>query len=80
MNRLKIKYYKNKDTMSSSLEIYNDIKGYTCEKIGETFYDKDADLMFEYFKNVILKENNNVMNYGLYVNNEEININNVERE
>lgn len=80
MNRLKIKYKSAKGNICSNLEIYNDIKGVSYEKVGHTFYGKDADLMFEYFKNVILKENNNVMNYGLYVNNEEININNVEEE
>lgn len=79
MNRLKIKYTSAKDNICSNLEIYNDIKGVSYEKVGYTFYGKDADLMFEYFKNVILKENNNVMNYGLYVNNEEININKEKR-
>lgn len=72
MNRIEIKYTSAKDNICSNLEIYNDIKGVSCEKVGYTFYGKDADIMLEYFKNAIIKENDKVMSYGVYVDNEEI--------
>ena len=49
MNRIYIKYTPAKNNICSNLEIWNDLKGYTCEKIGNTFYGKDADIMLEYF-------------------------------
>lgn len=57
MNRIYIKYTSQKDSVCSKLQIYNNIKGYTCEKIGHTFCGKDADIMLDYFKNVTIKEN-----------------------
>ena len=71
MNRIYIKYTSQKGNVCSNLQIYNDIKGYTCEKIGHTFYGKDADIMLEYFKNATIKENDKVMSYGIYIDNEE---------
>lgn len=67
MNRIYIKYTSKKGSICSNLQIYNDLKGYTCEKIGHTFYGKDADIMLEYFKNASIKENDKVMSYGLYI-------------
>lgn len=70
MNRIIIKYWNKIDTTSSCLRIYNDIKGYTFEQIGCPFYGKDADVMWEYFKNATIKNNDNVMSYGLYIDGE----------
>ena len=67
MNRIYIKYTPSKGNICSNLEIYNDIKGLTCEKIGHTFYGKDADIMLEYFRNATIKRNDKVMNYGIYI-------------
>lgn len=67
MNRIRIKYTPAKNNICSNLEIWNDLKGYTCEKIGHTFYGKDADIMLEYFQNAIIKENSKVINYGIYI-------------
>ena len=67
MNRIYIKYTPSKGNICSNLEIWNDIKGLTCEKIGHTFYGKDADIMLEYFKNATIKKNDKVMNYGIYI-------------
>ena len=71
MNRIYIKYTPAKKNICSNLEIWNDLKGYTCEKIGHTFYGKDADIMLEYFQNATLKENDKVMNYGIYIDGKE---------
>ena len=70
MNRIMIKYTSQKGNIASNLEIYNDMKGYSCEKVGHTFYGKDADIMLEYFKNAIIKENDKVMNYGITIDGE----------
>ena len=67
MNRIIIRYYSANNTIGSSLCIYNDIKGWSCDQIGMSFYGKDADIMLEYFKNAVVKKNDNVMNYGIYV-------------
>ena len=72
MNRIYIKYTSAKNNICSNLEIWNNIKGYTCEKIGTIFYGKDADIMLEYFKNAIIKKNDKVMSYGIYVDGEEL--------
>ena len=72
MNRIVIKYTGAKGNIASNLTINNDIKGYTFEKIGHTFYGKDADIMLEYFKNAIIKENDKVMSYGVYIDNKEV--------
>lgn len=66
MNRIIIKYWNRIGKAESCLKIYNDIKGYTYEQIGASFYGKDADIMWEYFKNAKIKENDKVMSYGLY--------------
>lgn len=71
MNRIYIKYTPAKNNICSNLEIWNNLKGFTCEKIGTTFYGKDADIMFEYFQNAIIKENDKVMNYGIYIEKED---------
>ena len=73
MNRIIIKYWNETGTISSCLRIYNDIKGYDCEQIGCPFYGREADIMWEYFKNTIIKENDKVMSYGLYVDGEVFN-------
>ena len=67
MNRIMVVYKPQENTVASNLQIYNDIKGYTCEKIGHTFYGREADIMFEYFKNASIKKNDNVMRYGVYI-------------
>ena len=67
MNRIYIKYKPAKNNICSNLEIWNDIKDNTCEKIGTIFYGKDADIMLEYFQNATIKENDKVMNYGIYI-------------
>lgn len=67
MNRIMVVYKPREKTIASNLQIYNDIKGYSCEKIGHTFYGREADIMFEYFKNASIKKNDNVMRYGVYV-------------
>ena len=66
MNRIYIKYTYAKDNICSNLKIFNDIKGVTVEQLGTTFYGRDADIMFEYFKNAEIKNNKNIMNYGIY--------------
>lgn len=67
MNRIMVDYTPQKGNIASNLKIYNDIKGLTQEKIGHTFYGRDADIMWQYFKNATIKENSEVMSYGLYV-------------
>ena len=69
MNRIYIKYTPKKGSVGSSLEIWNDIKGLTCEKLGKTFFGREADIMLEYFQNVTIKKNDKIMNYGIYVDN-----------
>ena len=66
MNRILIKYWNKIGKAESCLKIYNDIKGYTYEQVGTSFYGKGADVMWEYFKNATIKENDKVMSYGLY--------------
>ena len=72
MNRIYIKYTSAKNSICSNLEIWNDIKGVTCERVGTIFYGKDADIMLDYFKNAIIKKNDKVMSYGIYVDGEEL--------
>lgn len=72
MNRIYIKYTSAKGNICSNLRIFNDIKGVSCKQVGETFYCTDADIMLEYFKNVVLKENDKVMNYGIYIDDKPI--------
>lgn len=71
MNRIMIKYESKKGSIASNLQIYNDVKGFTCEKIGHTFYGCEADVMLEYFKNATIKKNDNVMSYGVYIDGKE---------
>lgn len=71
MNRLEIYYTSKTENSNSTLKIYNDIKGLTKEQVGETFYGNDADVMFEYFKNSIVKDNDKAMIYGIHENTEE---------
>lgn len=70
MNRLEIKYTIDPQTNVNVLKIYNDIKGLTCEQVGKTFYGKDADIMYEYFKNSVIKKNDKIMSYGIRVDKE----------
>jgi hypothetical protein len=72
MNRIYIKYTTQKGNICSNLEIWNNIKGITCEKLGKTFFGREADIMLEYFKNVTIKDNNKVMSYGLYIDGKEL--------
>lgn len=70
MNRIEIRYTSNRDNICSNLQIYNDIKGFSCDKLGYTFYGQEADIMLEYFKHAVIKNNDKVMNYGVYVDGE----------
>lgn len=72
MNRITIKYWNATNTTSSCLRIYNDIKGYTFEQIGFAFFGSDADVLWEYFKNATIKDNDKVMSYGLYIDGKEL--------
>ena len=67
MNRIYIKYTPSQGSVCSSLQIYNDIKGYSCDKVGHRFFGRDADIMLEYFQNATIKRNDKVMNYGIYI-------------
>lgn len=67
MNRIIIKYWNKIGKAESCLKIYNDIKGDTYEQVGTSFYGKDADIMWAYFKNAKIKENDEVMSYGLCI-------------
>ena len=71
MNRIMVVYTPKNGTVASNLIIYNDIKGVTCEQLGNTFYGREADIMYEYFKNAEIKENDKVMSYGVYVSERE---------
>lgn len=71
MNRIYIKYKPCNKTFASQLIIFNDIKGYTCHQVGCPFYGQEADIMLEYFQNAIIKENDKVMNYGIYIEKED---------
>ena len=62
MNRIILRY-KEKDNNLSSLNIYNDIKGLTQKKVGETLYGESADIMFELLKNVDYSKINNCILY-----------------
>ena len=70
MNRIMIKYWNKNEVANSCLMIYNDIKGYNCEQIGCPFYGREADIMWAYFRNAVIKKNNEVMSYGLYIDGE----------
>lgn len=72
MNRIEIKYWTKTPPALSCLRIYNDTKGNNYEQIGHSFYGKDADVMLEYFKNAVIKENDKVMSYGIYIDGEKL--------
>ena len=67
MNRIEIIYTSAKENVTSNLKIFNDRKGIDCVKLGHTFYGTEADIMLEYFKNAVVKKNDKVMSYGIYV-------------
>ena len=75
MNRIVLKYKEKNGDNPSELSVQNDIKGYDFAKIGETFYGKDADIMFELLKNVDYSKIKDCMPYGcdiegILINNE----------
>ena len=63
MNRIVLRYKEKDNNNLSSLNIYNDIKGLSCEKICETLYDESADIMFKLLKNVDYSKINNCILY-----------------
>lgn len=71
MNRIMVKYTSRKGNVGSMLQIFNDIKGYSCEKIGMNFFGKDADLMLELLKNVDYSKTKDCVSYGIYIDEEE---------
>ena len=73
MNRIMVVYTPRKGNVTSNLQIYNDIKGYTCEKLGHTFFGRDADIMLDYFQKSKIRENDTIMNYGVIIREDEEN-------
>lgn len=71
MNRIVLKYKPRKGNIASSLEIRNDIKGFTNEQIGTTLYGKDADIMFDLLRAVDYNKLENYMDYEVIVVDEE---------
>ena len=67
MNRIMVIYTPKKGSVTSNLEIRNDIKGLTNEQIGNTFYGRDADIMLDYFQKSEIRENDTIMNYGIII-------------
>lgn len=64
MNRIELFY--NTETEPHSLEVRNDIKGYTNETLLVVF-GRSADMLFELLKNVDYSKLENYMRYGVYV-------------
>ena len=73
MNRIMVVYTPRKGSVASNLQIYNDIKGYTCEKLGHTFFGREADIMLDYFQKSKIRENDTIMNYGVIIREDEEN-------
>ncbi|MGM9543570.1 MAG: hypothetical protein ACI3T9_01170 [Romboutsia timonensis] len=68
MNRIVLDYFDKEG--STRLEVHNDIKGYSYEKVME-ITGPEAKLMFELLKNVDYSKTENCMDYGIRVNGEE---------
>lgn len=64
MNRIELFY--DTATEPHSLEVRNDIKGYTNEALLVAF-GRSADMLFELLKNVDYSKLENYMRYGVYV-------------
>lgn len=64
MNRIELFY--NTETEPHSLEVRNDMKGYTNETLLVVF-GRSADMLFELLKNVDYSKLENYMRYGVYV-------------
>lgn len=64
MNRIELFY--NTETEPHTLEVRNDIKGYTNEALLVAF-GRSADMLFELLKNVDYSKLENYMRYGVYV-------------
>lgn len=64
MNRIELFY--NTEAKPHSLEVRNDIKGYTNESLLVVF-GRSADMLFELLKNVDYSKLENYMRYGVYV-------------
>lgn len=64
MNRIELFY--NTETEPHTLEVRNDIKGYTDESLLVVF-GRSADMLFELLKNVDYSKLENYMRYGVYV-------------
>lgn len=64
MNRIELFY--NTESEPHTLEVRNDIKGYTNETLLVVF-GRSADMLFELLKNVDYGKLENYMRYGVYV-------------
>ena len=64
MNRIELFY--NTETKPHSLEVRNDMKGFTNEALLVAF-GRSADMLFELLKNVDYSKLENYMEYGVYV-------------
>lgn len=64
MNRIELFY--NTETEPHTLEVRNDIKGYTNEALLVVF-GRSADMLFELLKNVDYSKLENYIRYGVYV-------------
>lgn len=64
MNRIELFY--DTSTKPHTLEVRNDIKGYTNEALLVAF-GRSADMLFELLKNVDYSKLDNYMKYGVYV-------------
>lgn len=69
MNRIVLDYYEKYGF--PSLEIHNDIKGYSYELIAE-FTGQEARIMFDLLKNVDYSKTQDCMCYGIRVNGEDV--------
>lgn len=68
MNRIEVHYTPAMGNVGSCLEIRNDIKGWSNDRIGTMFYGQDADMMLEIMRNINYDKMDNFMSYGIYVN------------
>lgn len=64
MNRIELFY--NTETEPHTLEVRNDMKGFTNETLLVVF-GRSADMLFELLKNVDYSKLENYMKYGVYV-------------
>lgn len=74
MNRIEVYYTTRKGNVGSNLEIRNDIKGYSNNRIGTMFFGPDADMMLDLLSNIDYSKLDNYMSYGIYINNQHIDI------